>query len=181
VSSAGDEGLVVVVGRIGRAHGVRGEVSVEPLTDEPQRRFATGAVLGTRSSRAGTRWPELTVTASRTHRGRLLVDFEEIADRAGAESARGTELTVVVTAAERPEDPEEFYDHQLVGLPVHTTTGAAVGELVRVEHNGAQDLLVIATAGGEVLFPFVSVLVPEVDLDAGRIVVDDVPGLLAEP
>jgi 16S rRNA processing protein RimM len=167
----------VVVGRIGRAHGLKGEVSVEPRTDEPERRFVVGAVLATEWR---AHWPYLTVASSRTHQGRLLVHFEEIADRTTAESARGTELTVVVAPEERPEDPEEFYDHQLVGLRVETVAGVAVGELLRVEHNAAQDLLVIATGHGEVLFPFVELLVPEVDLAGGRIVLDDRPGLLSE-
>ncbi len=120
------------------------------------------------------------MVAARTHQGRLLVSFEEIDDRTSAESARGTELTVAVEPGERPEDPEEFYDHQLVGLRIETTEGQVVGELVRIEHHGAQDLLVIGTARGEVLFPFVTALVPEVDVDGGRIVVDDSPGLLRE-
>jgi 16S rRNA processing protein RimM len=167
----------VVVGRIGRAHGLRGEVSVEPRTDEPERRFAPGAVLGA-SGRVA--WSSLTVVASRTHQGRLLVSFEEIVDRTSAETARGTELTVAVDAEESPEDPEEFYDHQLVGLRIETPQGDVVGELVRIEHHGAQDLLVIGTARGEVLFPFVTALVPEVDVDGGRIVIDDLPGLLRE-
>jgi 16S rRNA processing protein RimM len=166
----------VVVGRVGRAHGLRGEVSVEPRTDEPERRFATGAVLRTQGR---AHWPQLTVAGARTHQGRLLVRFEEIVDRTTAESARGTELTVVVSPEERPEDPEEFYDHQLVGLRVHTLAGDDVGELLRIEHNAAQDLLVIGTERGEVLFPFVTALVPEVDVSGGRIVLDDRPGLLA--
>jgi 16S rRNA processing protein RimM len=172
----------VVVGRIGRAHGLKGEVSVEPRTDEPERRFVVGAVLATQGQGAEGRahWPSLTVASTRTHQGRLLVHFEEIADRTTAESARGTELTVPVAPEESPEDPEEFYDHQLVGLRVETVAGAAVGELLRVEHNAAQDLLVIGTEHGEVLFPFVEVLVPEVDLAGGRIVLDDRPGLLLE-
>jgi 16S rRNA processing protein RimM len=165
----------VVVGRIGRAHGIKGEVSVEPRTDEPERRFAPGAVLGTtlRQER-GT----LTVVGTRTHQGRLLVRFEEIADRTAAEAVRGTELRVAVDEAERPEDPEEFYDHQLVGLRVENTDGLVVGELERIEHNAAQDLLVIRTPERDVLFPFVNALVPEVDVPGGRIVIDDRPGLL---
>jgi 16S rRNA processing protein RimM len=167
----------VVVGRIGRAHGLTGEVSVEPRTDEPARRFTVGAVLGTEGR---THWPSLTVAGTRTHQGRLLVRFAEIGDRTTAESARGTELTVVVEPEESPEDPEEFYDHQLVGLRVETVAGDAVGTLLRVEHNAAQDLLVLDTDHGEVLFPFVEALVPEVDLAGGRIVLDDRPGLLQE-
>jgi 16S rRNA processing protein RimM len=167
----------VVVGRIGRAHGLRGEVSVEPRTDEPGRRFAPGAVLRANGRAA---WSSLTVVTSRTHQGRLIVGFEEIADRTAAETARGTELTVPVEAGEAPEDPEEFYDHQLVGLRIEDPQGAVIGELLRIEHPGAQDLLVIGTPRGEVLFPFVAALVPEVDVDGGRIVVDDLPGLLGE-
>jgi 16S rRNA processing protein RimM len=163
----------VVVGRIGPAHGLRGEVFVEPRTDEPERRFAAGAVLHTD---AGT----LTVDAARTHSGRLVVRFAEIDGRDAAEAARATELRVPLDLTERPEDPEEFYDHQLVGLRVVTVDGADVGELDRIEHNAAQDLLVIRTSAREVLFPFVNALVPEVDVPGGRIVIDDQPGLLLE-
>ncbi len=163
----------VVVGRIGPAHGLKGDVFVEPRTDEPERRFAPGAVL-----RAGTR--ELTVLGSRTHSGRLVVRFEGVADRSTAEAARGLELSVQVDPTERPEDPEEFYDHQLVGLTVVTADGVAVGEVDRVQHGAAQDLLVIRTPEREVLFPFVTQLVPEVDVAGGRIVIDDRPGLLDE-
>jgi 16S rRNA processing protein RimM len=164
----------VVVGRIGRAHGLKGEVFVEPRTDEPERRFAPGQVLGTGAG-------SLTVADSRTHSGRLVVRFEEHADRTAAEAARGTELTCRVDPGEMPGDPDEFYDHQLAGLRVETITGDAVGELERVEHGAAQDLLVIRTPEREVLFPFVIALVPEVDVAGGRIVIDDKPGLLVEP
>ena len=132
-----------------------------------------------RSSRTGA--GSLTVAASRTHSGRLVVQFEEIADRTAAEASRGTELTCPVDPDEMPEDPDEFYDHQLAGLRVETTGGEAVGELERVQHGAAQDLLVIRTPEREVLFPFVSALVPEVDVAGGRIVIDDKPGLLVEP
>ena len=164
----------VVVGRIGRAHGLKGEVFVEPRTDEPERRFAAGQVLRTGAG-------ALTVAANRTHSGRLVVKFEEIADRTAAEASRGTELTCPVDPAAMPDDPDEFYDHQLAGLRVETTDGDAVGELERVLHGAAQDLLVIRTPEREVLFPFVSALVPEVDVAGGRIVIDDKPGLLVEP
>jgi 16S rRNA processing protein RimM len=161
----------VVVGRVGRAHGLRGEVFVEPLTDEPGRRFATGQVLRTASG-------SLTVASSRTHSGKLVLRFEEIDGRDAAEAARGTELTCLVDPDELPEDPEEFYDHQLVGLRVETMDGEVVGELERVQHGTAQDLLIIRTPEREVLFPFVSAFVPEVDVRGGRIVIDDQPGLL---
>jgi 16S rRNA processing protein RimM len=171
----------IVVGRIGKPHGIKGEVSVEPRTDEPERRFATGARLHTQHPRPGAGGPAvLTVAGSRWHSGRLLVRFEEIGDRNAAEAARGVLLAVEHDPAERPEDPEEFYDHQLVGLAVVTTDGRSVGTLKEVLHATAQDLLVIDADGRDVLVPFVAALVPEVDLDAGRLVVDDRPGLLAD-
>jgi len=175
----------VVVGRIGRAHGVTGEVSVELRTDEPDRRFADGAVLGTRTPQ-GTppqgpgRPASLTVRGTRWHQSRLLVRFAELADRTAAEGVRGLTLVTEVDAAEVPEDPEEYYDHQLVGLAVVTTDGAPVGEVVDVVHGAGQDLLVLrATDGREVLVPFVSELVPVVDVPGGRLEVEDRPGLLS--
>ena len=161
----------VVVGRIGRAHGLKGEVFVEPRTDEPGRRFAAGQTLRTGSG-------SLTVAGSRTHSGKLVVRFEEIEGRTAAEAARGTELTCLVDPEELPEDPDEFYDHQLVGLRVQTVEGDVVGELERIEHGAAQDLLVIRAPDREILFPFVSAFVPEVDVPGGRIVIDDRAGLL---
>ncbi len=171
----------VVVGRIGKAHGIRGEVTVEPTTDEPDRRYADGARLLVRRP-AGGPVPEhavLTVTSTRWHQSRLLVRFAELLDRTAAESARGLSLVVEVRPDERPEDPEEFYDHQLVGLRVVTTDGAEVGTLAEVLHSGAQDLLVVHREGqDEALVPFVAALVPEVDLERGVLVVADRPGLL---
>jgi 16S rRNA processing protein RimM len=160
---------------------VRGEVSVEPRTDEPERRFAPGSTLRLRLPRQGAAPPyrQLTVSATRWHQDRLLVTFDELADRTAAEALRGTLLVATVVAEERPEDPEEFYDHQLVGLAVVTTDGREVGTLAEVLHHGAQDLLVVRREGREdALVPFVSALVPEVDLTGGRIVVEDRPGLL---
>ena len=169
----------LVVGRIGRPHGLRGEVAVEPRTDEPDRRFATGARLRTERNRPGAQPHEsLTVQATRWHSGRLLVTFDEIGDRTAAEEARGTMLVVPVDPDETPEDPEEFYDHQLVGLAVEDTDGSKVGTVTAVEHTGGQDLLHIEVDGEDVLFPFVTALVPVVDVPGGRIVVDDRPGLL---
>jgi 16S rRNA processing protein RimM len=174
----------VVVGRIGKPHGIRGEVSVESRTDEPDRRFVVGTVLATETPRGGAphgadRPARLTVRQVRWHQDRLLVTFAELADRNAAEAARGLVLVTDVPEDEVPEDPEEFYDHQLVGLHVVSTGGAAVGEIDAVAHGAAQDLLVVkAPDGREILVPFVSALVPEVDLAARRVVVTDLPGLL---
>jgi len=171
----------VAVGRIGRPHGIRGEVSVELWTDEPERRFADGATLSARRPAAGPPppHPTLTVAATRWHQERLLVRFTELPDRTAAEAARGLDLLVTVAPDERPEDPDEYYDHQLIGLAVATTDGVEVGVVAEVMHSGAQDLVVVRREGREdALVPFVSALVPEVDLAAGRLVVADRPGLL---
>ena len=176
--------IEVVVGRIGKVHGIRGEVSVEPRTDEPDRRFATGAVLRTQTpggaaASAGHRPSSLTVGAARWHQSRLLVRFEEVADRTAAEALRGLLLATDVDPREAPEDPEEFYDHQLVGCAVVTTEGREIGEVREVRHGAAQDLLVVQRVdGGEVLVPFVAQIVPTVDVRAGRLEVRDLPGLL---
>ncbi len=167
----------LLVGRVGRAHGVRGDLTIDVRTDDPDRRFSAGTVF---STARGT----LTIASARWHSGRLLVRFDEVADRGGAEALRGTELRAEVDPTERPDDPEEFYDHQLVGLRVETEDGGtpvAVGELVEVLHLPAQDLLVVRRAAGgpDALVPFVSEFVPTVDLTAGRLVITDQVGLLA--
>jgi 16S rRNA processing protein RimM len=174
----------VVVGRIGKAHGIKGEVSVEPRTDEPDRRFAVGAVLATEAPRGGAphgpgRPAALTIRALRWHQSRLLVTFEGVDDRTAAETLRGLSLAVRVDPGETPDDPEEFYDHQLVGLAVSTTDGEPVGAVADVVHGTGQDLLAVRTPDGrELLVPFVAALVPVVDLAAGRVEVADRPGLL---
>ena len=173
----------VTVGRIGRPHGVRGEVSVEVRTDEPDRRFHAGARLAVRAPRAGAPVPDpVTVAGTRWHQGRLLVTFAEAGDRTAAEALRDSLLLVEVDPDVRPEDPEEFYDHQLVGLTVRARDDEgvrSVGRVTEVLHSGAQDLLVVRRDDGrEVMVPFVAALVPEVDVAAGHLVVDDRPGLL---
>jgi 16S rRNA processing protein RimM len=173
------ESIEVVVGRIGKPHGIRGEVTVELRTDEPERRFAVGTTLRAERPRGATSpWPALTVSATRWHQTTLLVRFEEVVDRTTAESARGILLHATVSPDESPDDPEEFYDHQLVGLAAEDVDGRALGEVTGVLH-GAQDILQIrATDGRDTLVPFVVALVPEVDVRGGRVVVADRPGLV---
>lgn len=178
-----------MVGRIGKPHGIRGEVTVDVRTDEPERRFARGVTLLAQAAKArpgqdsGTpalNVTTLTVTRSRMHQQTLLVTFAEIGDRNTAESARGIVLSAVLTEQDTPEDPEEFYDHQLVGLSVHDTDGTLLGTVTQVIHGSAQDLLAVRTQDGrDALVPFVSALVPEVDVAAGRLVVADRPGLVS--
>ncbi|HJQ05770.1 MAG TPA: ribosome maturation factor RimM [Nocardioides sp.] len=169
----------VVVGRIGKPHGIRGEVTVDVRSDEPDKRYAVGAVLLAQAPR-GSAFPHATLTVSRTrwHQGVLLATFAELPDRNAAEAARGVVLRARIDETERPEDPEEFYDHQLIGLAAYDTDGTHLGEVTGLSH-GAQDLLQIRTLDKrDVLVPFVHQLVPEVDLDAGRLVIADRPGLV---
>ncbi|UQA92883.1 ribosome maturation factor RimM [Streptomyces halobius] len=169
--------MQLVVARIGRAHGVKGEVTVEVRTDEPELRLAPGAVLATDPPAAGP----LTIAAGRVHSGRLLLRFEGIRDRTAAEALRNTLLIAEVDPAEVPEDPEEFYDHQLIDLDVVTPDGTVVGRVLEISHLPYQDLLVVKRPDGrEVMVPFVSEIVPEIDLDEQRAVIDPPPGLLDE-
>ena len=170
-----DPRVEVVVGVLGRAHGIRGDVEVRVRTDEPERRFAPGARLRVEGS------PRvLTVESIREHSGRLLVRFDELEDRTAAEDARGLVLVTDVAASELPTDEDEYYDRQLVGLEAVTGDGTSVGRVLAVLHPAGQDLLEIGTASGPRLVPFVEALVPEVDLAGGRLVVADLPGLLTD-
>ncbi|MEO3875128.1 ribosome maturation factor RimM [Nonomuraea sp. B12E4] len=166
--------MQLAVGRIGRPHGVRGEVTVEVLTDDPELRFAAGTSIATDPADSGP----LVVVDHRWHKGILLVSFAGIADRDVAEELRGVMLVIDSADVEPSGDPDEFHDHQLIGLAVETASGEAVGEVVDVLHHG-QDLLVVRRSGADdALIPFVKTLVPEVDLEAGRLVVDPPEGLL---
>lgn len=175
---------LLTVGRVIRPHGVRGEVVVELRTDEPELRYAVGSrLVAERSSPpapgAAPVPPVLTVEAVRPHLGRMIVAFEDIPDRDAADALRGVLLRVDRSALPAPGDPDEFHDHQLVGLAAVLPTGEPVGEVVRVDHAPAADLLVLGRPGGRTaLVPFVKAIVPEVDLAAGRVVVDPPPGLL---
>lgn len=172
--------IEVVVGRIGKPHGIRGEVTLDVRTDEPDRRFAPGTTLRAEAPAGADRRPaSLTVARARWHQSTLLVTFEELTDRNAAEAARGTVLHATIGPDDMPEDPDEYYDHQLVGLDVVDLDGTHLGQVKALVHGSAQDLLTVQTPDGrDTLVPFVSALVPEVDLDAGRIVVADRPGLV---
>jgi 16S rRNA processing protein RimM len=164
----------LVVGRIGRPHGVRGEVSVDVRTDDPGARFAPGSSLVTDPERLGP----LTIETVRMHSGRLLIRFAGFADRTAAEDLRGTWLVIDATDIAPSDDPEEFHDQELIGLRVVTVEGTDVGEIVDVQHYG-QDRLVVHRAGADdVLVPFVVAIVPEVDVAGGKLVIDPPSGLL---
>ena len=169
----------VVVGRIGRPHGVRGEVTVEVRTDDPDLRFVPGAVLRTDPADRGP----LTIAGRRWHRDVLLLSLEGpdgvlLESREAAETVRNTELLVDVADLPAIEDPDSFYDHQLVGLTARRTDDTVLGTVTAIRHE-AQDLLVVRLADGrDALIPFVTAIVPTVDLAAGVLVVDPPEGLL---
>ena len=166
----------VVVARIGKPHGLRGEVTVRLHTDDPDARLAVGSVLATQAS-AGSGVPKaLTIRSTRVHQGIWLLAFEEVPDRTGADSLRGTRL-VAAPAFEKEDDG--WYEDELVGLPVLTRDGTRIGAVTGLEVGPAQDLLVVSLdTGGDAYLPFVEAIVPEVDTKRGRVVVDPPPGLL---
>jgi 16S rRNA processing protein RimM len=173
--------IEVVVGRVGKPHGLRGEVTVEVRTDEPERRFTVGSRLRAEPPRgSASALTALTVARTRWHQGVLLATFDELTDRNAAEAARGILLHVTLDPEESPDDPDEFYDHQLVGLAAYDVDGAALGQVHGLVHGAAQDLLTVRTPDGrDALVPFVKALVPEVDIAGGRIVIADRPGLVS--
>jgi 16S rRNA processing protein RimM len=166
--------MQLVIGRILRPHGVRGEVVVDIHTDSPNERFAVGSVLATDPAAAGP----LTISELRPHLGRLLVLFDGYADRDVADQLRGVHLVVDSATIADPEDPDEFNDYQLVGLRAETPDGGRLGDVIRVEHAPASDLLVLRLSDGrQGLVPFVRAIVPEVDVSGGRVVMTPPEGL----
>ncbi|MDN5797443.1 MAG: ribosome maturation factor RimM [Intrasporangium sp.] len=169
-----------VVARIGKPHGLRGEVTVQLHTDEPGRRLAVGTILETRA-RPGSGVPRrLTVRSTRAHQGTWLVGFEEVADRTGAEGLRGARL--VLEAGDEADgqaggnDEQAWYEEELVGLEVRDPAGAVLGTVTGLQVGAAQDRLVIELTDGVTAYvPFVEAIVPEVA--AGHVVVAAPPGL----
>jgi 16S rRNA processing protein RimM len=169
----------LVVGRVLRPHGVRGELSVEVLSDAPER-FAPGAELGVGDPDGPAPLEPVTVRAARLHQGRLLLSLEGVEDRDAADRFRGAWLSIPVDSA-RSLDPDEYWPHQLVGLTVVDRQGRERGRVADVVPGAAHDLLSVELPGGaSALVPAVAALVT-VELDAGRVLVDAVPGLLGPP
>ncbi|MGV9672387.1 ribosome maturation factor RimM [Gordonia sp. NPDC003504] len=168
--------MELVVGRVIKSHGIRGEVVVDVRTDEPEQRFATGATLVGRLPRGGGE-RDFTVTAAREHSGRLLLSLAEVGTRADADELRGTLFLIDSSQVDSGDDPDAFYDHELEGLPVTTLEGVVVGVLSSVLHLPANDVLAVrAPDGREILIPFVREIVPVVGRDG--VVVDPPIGLL---
>ena len=165
--------MEVLVARIGRPHGIRGEVTVQLFTDAPEDRFEPGAVFRAE----GISLAELTVTKARWNKETLIVAFDQVPDRNAAETLRGGTLFIDSDDTDDDED-DAWYEHELVGLEVRVG-GAPVGKVTALRTMTVQDLLVIELADGhEVFVPFVGEIVPEVNPDDGFIVLDPPAGLL---
>jgi len=160
----------VAVGRITRAHGLNGDVAVFVIS-EVEDRFADGATVWLEDGRA------LTIASSRRHGDRLIVRFREVRDRTQAE-AIGKALLVVPESIS-PDLPEgSWWDHQVVGCVVSTDGGRALGEVRDVIHTSANDVWTVVDEGGtETLIPVLNEVLVEVEVDAKRIVVKELPGL----
>jgi 16S rRNA processing protein RimM len=169
----------VVVARIGKAHSLRGEVTVQAHTDDPEERFVPGAVFTTEAQPGSGVPRELTLRSARLHNGTWLLAFEGIPDRTGAEGLRGTRLLLDLDEAATADDDDGWYEDELVGLRVVTAAGEDVGTVDALETGVVQDLLVVRlTGGGRAWVPLVESIVPEVDVEGGRVVIDPPPGLL---
>ncbi|WP_163188532.1 ribosome maturation factor RimM [Cellulosimicrobium sp. SL-1] len=165
--------MELTVARVGKAHGLRGEVALDLRTDDPEERLAVGERLETRPADAGP----LTVATVRVHQGRWLVGFEGVRDRTGAEALRGVELVV---EAEASDEEDAWYPHELAGLRAEGTDGRVLGRVEGLEHLPAHDVLVLREPdGARTLVPFVRQIVPVVDVAGGRVVLDPPGGLLA--
>lgn len=163
----------LIVGRIGKPHGLHGEVTINVRTDDPIRRFQPGTVLHTDPAASGP----LTVRSMREHNAVTLLSFEEITDRTAAENLRGTVLTIDVS--NDPEEDNAWHRHELVGLIVRDLSGAPIGHITNITTGGAQDLLhVRTTPGHDALVPFVYEIVPTVNIQGGYVVIDPPGGLL---
>lgn len=164
----------VIVGKVGRAHGIRGDVSIDVITDEPARRFTKGARLRLADN------SELEVASVRWHGSRLLLSFTGYPDRTAVERLTGERLWTTVPDGERPSEEGEFFVRHLIGLEARRFDGSPVGTVRDVTLMPAQDLLVLDIGGEERLVPFVAELVPTVDIDGGFIQLADVEGLLED-
>lgn len=175
MSTAGGSPVRLVIGRIAKPHGIGGEVAVEIRTDSPEDRFAVGASVETDPADRGP----LHIEATRWHAGRLLVRFAGVNDRSAADALRSTLLVADSSTSPAPEDDDEFWDHDLIGLAAVSSDGTTIGEVTDVLHPPGSDLLVVARPDGtDVLVPFVAAIVPSVEIAAGRVVVEPPPGLL---
>jgi 16S rRNA processing protein RimM len=166
--------MLLVVGRIGRAHGVLGEATIEIRTDLPDERFVVGTQLQTDPATNGP----LTIESARNHNGILLLKFLEIKDRTAIELVRDTLLLAEVDMRQEAVYQDEYHVQQLIGCEIVLESGVKIGHLTDVLNLPGQDLLAIEGDSGEILIPFIAEFVPHVDLENRRIVVVPPLGLL---
>ncbi|MFC6355236.1 ribosome maturation factor RimM [Luethyella okanaganae] len=168
------------VGRLTKAHGLKGAIKLELFTDDPGRRFVPGAVFSLQVP-TGSPWHGKTLKLDelRWYNGHAVGFFTGVADRTAAEGLVKAILWVDQDETELPEEEDAWYDHQLVGLKV-IREGVVVGTIARVDHLPAQDLIIVKTVGGEVMVPFVKAIVPSVDIGSGVVTVTPPPGLFEE-
>lgn len=172
--------MELVIGRVAKSHGLKGELAVEIRTDEPELRFAVGSVLHGRKPRE-QKLTSYTVEAARQHSGRLLLQLQGVDDRTASDAMRGT--LFVVDSADLPpsDDPDSYYDHELEGLAVRLVDGTPIGTVIEVLHSAAGELLSVRPEGersGELLIPFVTAIVPVVSIADGFVEIDPPEGLL---
>ena len=165
--------MLLVVGRIGRAHGVRGEATIEVRTDDPDARFPVGASLQTDPAEKGP----LTIVSGRVHNGILLLGFAGITDRTAVEKLRNTLLLAEVDIDAESSD-DLYHIAQIKGCSVFLENGTEVGVVTDVLELPAQDTLVIETSSGEKLVPFVTSMVPTIDIENKKLVISPPEGLL---
>lgn len=180
MSSPVSETVTVVVGTIGKAHGLKGEVSLLVRTDIPEERLVRGAEFDVEGAEGAP--ARLTLRSTRVQQGRWYAKFAEVHDRTAAEGLRGADLTLELDREEEfDEDPDAWYPEELKGLEVRTDDGRVLGTVIGLDHYPAQDLLIVrASDARKVMLPFVEELVPEVDLENG-VVLADPPGGLFDP
>jgi 16S rRNA processing protein RimM len=165
------------VGRLVKAHGLKGAIKLELYTDSPDQRFKPGQVLELQVPET-SEWFGKTVTVSelRFYNQSPVLFLEGIENRSQAETLIKAILLIEIDLDKLPEEPEAWYDHQLLGLEA-LVENTVVGKVIRVDHLPAQDLLAIETTTGEVLVPFVKQIVPTVDISKGQIILDPPAGL----
>lgn len=168
------------VGRLTKAHGLKGAIKLELFTDDPGRRFVPGAVF-TLQVPTSSPWhgKTLELVELRWYNQHAVGFFKNVPDREAAETLAKAILWIDQDSAEQSDEEDAWYDHQLVGLSV-VRDGVQVGTLARLEHLPAQDLLIVKTPSGEVMVPFVKAIVPSVDVKAGIITVTPPPGLFED-
>jgi len=168
------------VARLTKAHGLKGALKLELYTDDPARRFTPGATFDLQVPTSSP-WHGKTLELAelRWYNGHPVGFFVGVGDRTAAEGLVKAILWVDQDESETPDEPDAWYDHQLVGLRA-VRDGAEVGRVARVDHLPAQDLLAITTGTGEVLVPFLKIFVPAVDIAAGTVTLTPPAGLFEE-